>query len=208
MNDDRRIILLDGSNHAPAFVGRAPNPDRSSEFVKVEFEQILPDGAGAELEVYPTRDGMRARRYWALPRVLLVGGDIRDHSDAMHLARDFGVTHVLAFVSEACDDGRWSQKNRAQVPFEDNGRDPSLHLMERTVKWVKDLPRDGVVLYCHDWTGDCRGPCAAYLALRVRWYMTRQVAQKYAGRRPDGSQLLYPYLRTIDRAVLNVCGRP
>lgn len=215
MSDDRRIILLDGSGKAPAFMGRAPNPDRSSEFVKVEYEQVLPDGAGPVLEWYAPRmcgclqcqAGAMARRYWALPKVLLVGGNIRDHSDAMHLARDFGVTHVLSFESECSDDNLWSQDKRAQVPFEDHGRDPPLDLMERTVKWVADLPRHGVVLHCHCHLGGSRGPAAAYLALRVRWYMTRDVAQKFAGRRQDGSQLVYPYLRIIDRAIERVCGR-
>ena len=139
---------------------------------------------------------------------MLVGGTIRDTSDALHLAGSLGVTHVLSFESESTDHGKWSQDKRAEVPWPDTGRPPPHELLCRTVKWCKEvLPSSRLVLYCHDHTGDHRALVAAYLALRVRWLMNREAAQKYAGRKPGGDPIITQYINAADRAILAVCGR-
>ena len=204
------MTLLDGSGKAPAIVSElAFSKARPAEMVKVDYEILQPNGADEPLYHYvdPVYGGM-ARRFWSLRKHLLVGGFIRDQSDAMHLARDFGVTHVLSFESERTDHGKWSQPHRAECGFEDNGKPPTLDVMCRAVKWVLDLPKDrSMVLYCHCRLGYSLGPSAAYLALRARWYMNREVAQKYAGRRQGGDALLAPYLLCIDQAIEKVTGR-
>lgn len=200
------------SNKAPVgIVGMKPfSAARPQEMVKTEYEFILPDGAGEPLYHYPIIEHGRielARRYWALPGRLLVGGRIRDASDYLGMVSAFGVTHVLSFESEQTDDSKVPQRKRAQAPFPDDGKPPPLGLMIQVVQWIKDLPRDGVVLYCHCRLGGSRGPTAAYAALRVRWQMGRGRAQKFAGRRPCGSALFKTYLDQVDKAVLEVCGR-
>lgn len=213
--------IFDGSGKAPVGLvdasGRAFSAPRYEELAKTEYEFLQPDGAEPALYTYEVEAfaagqlmmGVHAvaRRYWALKRYLLVGGTIRDGSDALHLAHHFGVTHVLSFESEATDHGKWSQDKRAEVPIPDDNRPPPLELMIRTVKWVKELPKSGVVLYCHCHLGGHRGPVAAYLALRVRWQMDRAAAQKYAGRKPGGDPLSVHHLNTVDKAILAVCGR-
>jgi rhodanese-related sulfurtransferase len=179
---------------------------RPHELVKTEFEFLQPDGAGEVLYWYPARGGGMARRYWALQGKLLVGGSFRDQSDAMHLARDFGVTHVLSFESEHNDDDMWSASRRGSAPFPDDGKIPPLLPLILAVKWVKGLP-DDAVLYCHCRLGGSRGPSAAYLVLRARFNMNREVAQKFAGRRQCGSALFVNYLATIDKAIQAVTGR-
>lgn len=215
------MTLLDGSGKAPAvavdlLADRSFSRPRQEELATTQYEFLERDAA-QELYHYAVTGfapgGLMlgapaiARRYWALPKYLLVGGSIRDQSDAMHLARDFGVTHVLSFATEETDHGKWSQPSRAEVPIADTGRPPPLELLCRVVKWVKELPKSGVVLYCHDHLGDHRGPVAAYLALRVRWQMDRAAAQKFAGRKPGGDPLSMHFLSAVDRAVREVCGR-
>lgn len=194
-------------NKAPALIqARDFSKARPSEMVKVEFEFLQPDGAEAPLYHYPTPYGVFARRYWAIRGKLLVGGHIRDASDWMHLVRDFGITDVLSFESEFSDENKVSDGHRACVPFEDNGRPPPIEPLIQAVKWVKNLPLNAI-LYCHCHLGGSRGPTAAYLALRTRWNMNRETAQKYAGRRQCGSALFTNYINGVDEAILAVTGR-
>lgn len=214
------MTLLDGSGKAPVTLidslTRPFSMPRFEELATTEYEFLQPDGAEDSLEDYAVEGfsagGLMlgtprmARRYWALRGHLLVGGAIRDPSDGLHLAANFGVTHVLSFSNESTDHGRWSQSHRAEAAFVPLLPPPHT-LMVRVVSWVRDLPRDRkVVLYCHCHTGAMQGPLAAYLALRVRWQMDRSKAQHYAGRKPGGDALPMGSLNAIDRAIREVIG--
>ena len=213
--------LFDGSGKAPAAIvdpaGRAFSVPRWEETATTAYEFIQPDGAEPPLYHYEVAgfaagqlmQGGRqiARRYWSLKGYLLVGGSILDASDYLHLVADFGVTHVLSFESECTDHGKVPQARRAEAPFPDTGRPPPHELLCRVVNWLKELPKSGVVLHVHCHLGGSRGPLAAYMALRVRWLMNREAAQKYAGRRQGGDPIITAYLNAADKAILAVCGR-
>lgn len=214
-------------SQAPAFVGRAEFTGyQDHELCRVDVENVPKDErTHMILETYPAPAGVdifnepaaEARRYWAIERKVMVGGWIKDASDGIHLASWYGITHVLSFDDALLDDGKWgesgnlAQGGRAHCAFT-LGTPAAGSVLQRCVKWLKELPADAVV-YAHGRLGNMRGPCAAYMVGRVRHGLSREDGQKIAGRGPAtpshpwGEPLRANFLWYIDQAIREVTGR-
>lgn len=216
---------------APAFNGRAPHEGfKPHELVRIDVENVPHDETGYKcLATYLVPPGLQevfepegwGRRYWAIEHRLMVGGVICDVSDAMRLVRDYGITHVLSFDDAHSDDGKWQQRTRACCPFTQYDANGGLlrsytpavpSALGAAVRWIQALPPEAVV-YAHGRRGQVRGPCAAYLVLRVRHGLTREDAQRRCGRgdpnpdHPWGVPMPPGILWYLDKAIREVCGR-
>jgi hypothetical protein len=136
------------------------------------------------VESYRLPDGEVARRYWALPGRILVGGRIFSVEDASRLRTNYRVTHVLSAESEQDDESTWlDASTRARWPFPDDGRPIPLDTCRGILAYQRDvLSIPTAVLYCHCRLAGSRGPSLAYAALRLLG-RTRSEALAQCGRR-------------------------
>lgn len=177
---DHKYLTTDQAQFERDFLAaRAAAPAREQKPNRFAAEKLIPrwcdvlglsSRAGTHVEMYPSRSGQLARRYWVHDRVL-VGGNITSPADAAHLKDDLGVTHVLSFESEY-DEDHWPRtepSTAARFPFADNGTsiDDRADLVAAATFAARVLVDPNNVLYCHCQLGGSRGPTAGYLALRL-----------------------------------------
>jgi hypothetical protein len=155
------------------------------------------------LETYHLANGDLARRYWAMPGKILVGGRIMSPEDAEHLKTKYGITHVLSAESERTDEATWiDAATRAHFPFPDNGRSIPLDLCRQATAYARTtLALPNAVLYCHCRLGGSRGPSMAYLALRVLGRSPDEASAACGRRQIHATNLHSEYVRSIERAL-------
>lgn len=144
--------------------------------------------------------GGEARRYWAIQGRILVGGGIVSAEDGYHLARDYGITHVLSAESENDDKGKWPTTMAGRFAFPDDGKAPGQFIIRAAVKWVRAQPQDAI-WYTHCRLGGSRGPSMAYLVMRAHLGMSAIQALECAGVRQDGQPLHRAYIEAIEESL-------
>ena len=155
------------------------------------------------IESYRLPNGETARRYWALPGRILVGGRILSPRDAENLRSKYGVTHVLSAESEQDDETTWfDASTRARFPFPDDGRPIHVDLCRGILAYAREvLAIPTAVLYCHCRLAGSRGPSLAYAALRVLGRGPSEALEQ-CGRRMIYATGLHPaYVESIEMAL-------
>jgi hypothetical protein len=154
------------------------------------------------LEAYRV-EGDVARRYWALPGKILVGGRILSVEDADGLRRKYGVTHDLSAESEQDDEVTWlDPATRARFPFPDNEQAPPLDICRGAVAYARSvLARPDSVLYCHCRLGGSRGPSYGYMSLRVLGRTQEEALDQCGRRKIYTTDLHAAYVRVIEEAL-------
>jgi hypothetical protein len=165
---------------------------------------------GFVLEAYTLANGYFARRYWALPGRILIGGQIVSQEDAQSLRAKYGVTHVLSAESEKNDDATWMDPTtHGYFPFPDDGRPIPPDLCQKAIVFARSvLAIPGAVLYCHCHLGGSRGPTMAYMTLRLLG-RSREEAYEQCGRRKLYTTDIHAaYLNSIESALTSAEERP
>lgn len=155
------------------------------------------------LESYRLPSGELARRYWALPGKILVGGRIMSVKDAAHLRSTYGVTHTLSAESEQDDETVWlDPTTRARFPFPDDARPIPLDLCRGALAYARTvLLLPDSVLYAHCRLGGSRGPSWGYLSLRVLGRTPEQALAQCGRRRVHSTDLHPAYVQSIEAAL-------
>jgi hypothetical protein len=165
-----------------------PQPPRSSS-----------DG----VDSYLLPNGETARRYWALPGRILVGGRILSTEDACQLRTNYGVTHNLSAESEQDDEATWlDASTRARFPFPDDGRPIPADLCRGIIAYQRAVLSDPTaVLYCHCRLAGSRGPSLAYAALRVLGRSPNEALAQCGRRKIYTTDIHAAYVESIESAL-------
>lgn len=114
---------------------------------------------------YP--DGVPCERWWASDDIL-VGGSIQSKLDALHLVRDFGITHVISVESEHSDDAEIEgvPLSACRYPFQDIGGGDNAPQMLKCLLFAHEAASNSLpVFYVHCQQGGSRSPAVAWLLL-------------------------------------------
>jgi len=131
--------------------------------------------------------GARMTRY-QVNQNIIVGGSIVDVDDAEHLARDYGVTHVLSVESERDDAGKLAPfKSAARFAFPDNGHPPPPECVLMCIGFLNTamLSTPRPIIYVHCQAGGSRSPSIAYALLRAQGHDAAQALQLIRTARGD-----------------------
>jgi hypothetical protein len=155
------------------------------------------------VEAYLLPNGETARRYWAIPGRILVGGRILSVQDAENLRSKYGVTHNLSAESEQNDEATWlDASTRARFPFPDDEQPIPADLCRGIIAYqraVLSIPT--AALYCHCRLAGSRGPSLAYAALRVLGQSQSEALAQCGRRRIYSSDIHATYVESIERAL-------
>lgn len=167
-----RIATLPGSleavdYHPDPHYPETPRPDHHHAWGPPLLYRAAPakDVLAEFYENTSLHDRPRTLRFWASDRVL-VGGAINDGADFLHLAMDFGITHVVSLDCDRSDAGKVPESMLTHLPTVDDGTMPPPKHWRALIDAAARCFAARGKLHVHCAMGQSRSPAAAFAVLR------------------------------------------